>query len=315
MQPIQDPKQGLQVSTQAAPPEEDAVLPPLAEDLRAAGPELSEAGARVQWHILAHQHSLLGALCSLTMWASERGLHELEALAAEVHRKALNETPYLLGTRTPEQILAALQLPFEAMHRELRNVHLPAGVESTISQLMDTAAVELQRLGRVIRDPDLREDVELESLVWAAWSQTVLLHPHKRCAEFGTAGNITFGLVSTEHAMRYPASAYDFYLLSYNLLSNAVEAMDRGRISVQLSSRPEQGLVELVFRNEGSVIAAADLEKMRARTPFSTKSSSGGRGMPIVYDVVERYGGSLQVESDPARRCTTFIVRLPERPA
>ncbi|MFN8596462.1 MAG: GAF domain-containing protein [Anaerolineae bacterium] len=92
-----------------------------------------------------------------------------------------------------------------------------------------------------------------------------------------------------------------------NLVMNAAEAMDGGgqlRIEVQ----PNDGWIEARFIDTGPGIPAADLPHIFE--PFyTTKAEGTGLGLAISYSIIERHGGSLQVESVPGTG-STFMIRL-----
>jgi len=94
-----------------------------------------------------------------------------------------------------------------------------------------------------------------------------------------------------------------------NMLVNAAHAIEtRGEITV--SSRREGDLVAVAISDTGGGIP----EEIRSRIfePFFTTKAVGkgtGLGLSISYDIIEKHGGSIEVESSPAG--TTFTIRLP----
>jgi PAS domain S-box-containing protein len=102
-----------------------------------------------------------------------------------------------------------------------------------------------------------------------------------------------------------------------NLLLNAADAMDlQGKITITSRPAPQgQGIV-LTFADTGSGIPPNLREKIFE--PFFTTKSPGkgtGLGLSIVYGVIQRHGGTVEVDSPPAGG-SIFTVRLPlETPA
>jgi signal transduction histidine kinase len=96
-----------------------------------------------------------------------------------------------------------------------------------------------------------------------------------------------------------------------NLLRNSREAMPGGgRVDVQ--TRAEGGGVEVVVRDAGAGIAAADLS--RIFDPFySTKEKGTGLGLAFAMQVVKEHGGTIRCDSEVGRG-TAFTVRLPAAP-
>ncbi|MEW6659202.1 MAG: PAS domain S-box protein [Thermodesulfobacteriota bacterium] len=96
-----------------------------------------------------------------------------------------------------------------------------------------------------------------------------------------------------------------------NLLLNAADAMN-GRGKIHLSSRPAAGGgVVLTFGDTGPGIPQ-DI-KGKIFEPFFTTKPPGkgtGLGLSIVYGVLQRHGGTIEVDSAPGGG-TIFTVRLP----
>jgi len=97
------------------------------------------------------------------------------------------------------------------------------------------------------------------------------------------------------------------------LLVNAVEAMpDGGTLTVSATSVGEA--VELVVADTGVGIPPDVLPRL-FEPFFSTKdkTSGVGLGLAVVYGIVRRHGGEIDVDSEPGRG-TAFRVRLPRHP-
>lgn len=93
-----------------------------------------------------------------------------------------------------------------------------------------------------------------------------------------------------------------------NLVSNAAAATaDRGTVTIEACEAG--GRVQVRVRDDGEGIAAQDLERIFA--PFFTRRAGGtGLGLAIVRRLVNLYGGTIEVTSEPGRGAT-FVVSFP----
>ena len=94
-----------------------------------------------------------------------------------------------------------------------------------------------------------------------------------------------------------------------NLLFNAVDAMPQGgRVLLETSIENERAVVRVVDTGTGMT----ETVRRRCLEPFfSTKGEHGtGLGLSMVYGIVERHRGQLEIESAVGQG-TTFIIRLP----
>lgn len=98
-----------------------------------------------------------------------------------------------------------------------------------------------------------------------------------------------------------------------NLCFNACEAMsDGGQLTIR-TAREKDG-IRLAVRDTGHGIPPADIE--RVFEPFYTTKAVGkgtGLGLSISYGIVQKHGGTFNVESEPGKG-STFVVTLPDRP-
>ncbi len=95
-----------------------------------------------------------------------------------------------------------------------------------------------------------------------------------------------------------------------NLLSNAVQAMD-GRGRLELATHSQGGTMTVRISDTGCGIPQALMHKIF--DPFFTTKDPGkgtGLGLSIVYQIVNKYGGTIGIESEEGKG-STFTVQFP----
>jgi signal transduction histidine kinase len=186
---------------------------------------------------------------------------------------------------------------------------------------LDIAQEELERIARIVGQmvdfyrpaKEGREPADVNQLL-----ESVLALVHKRIqqSEVELRANLDADLpqvvVTADHIKQ----------VFLNIVLNALDAMpDGGELVVTtrpvvvteraLPLLPETQQVEVQFADTGSGIAGEDLP--RIFDPFFTRKVKGtGLGLSISYDIVERHGGTIEVESTPGQG-TVFTIRLPVR--
>ena len=95
-----------------------------------------------------------------------------------------------------------------------------------------------------------------------------------------------------------------------NVVMNACEAVPRGgRLAIETRVAERGELVEIDFADDGPGIPADRLQ--RIFDPFfTTKEKGTGLGLSVVYGIVERHGGTVDVQSAPGQG-TRVRLRLP----
>jgi PAS domain S-box-containing protein len=98
-----------------------------------------------------------------------------------------------------------------------------------------------------------------------------------------------------------------------NLVFNAVDALPQGGV-IRLGARRRGGGVEVEVSDSG-VGMSPDVQRRIFEPFFTTKGDRGtGVGLSMVFAIVQRYGGRIDVQSAPGRG-TTFWLRFPARVA
>jgi two-component system NtrC family sensor kinase len=98
----------------------------------------------------------------------------------------------------------------------------------------------------------------------------------------------------------------------YQLIRNACEAMRFGG-TLRLVTRSVGQEVQIIVTDTGQGLSPEQLRSIF--DPFNSTSEQeqrAGMGLSIAYSLVERHGGTIEVESQPEEG-TTFTVHLPLR--
>jgi PAS domain S-box-containing protein len=121
--------------------------------------------------------------------------------------------------------------------------------------------------------------------------------------------SVNVSLNGDDEILGWPASLREALI---NLVFNAIDALPRGG-SLQLVARDadEQVIIEIVDSGTGMTPEVA----ARIFEPFyTTKGERGtGLGLAMVYGIVERHGGRIEIDSAPGRGTTVRLI-LPRAP-
>jgi len=94
-----------------------------------------------------------------------------------------------------------------------------------------------------------------------------------------------------------------------NIIANAFQAMPEGGQLLVKTRSSDMGEVIISFTDTGTGIPEEDLDRI-FEPLFTTRAKGLGMGLAITRMLVERHGGTVQVESEVGRG-STFTVRLP----
>jgi two-component system NtrC family sensor kinase len=97
-----------------------------------------------------------------------------------------------------------------------------------------------------------------------------------------------------------------------NVIMNACEAMQRGgKLSVESALIEGGRFVELAFQDTGPGIPPDHLSKIFDPF-FTTKEKGTGLGLSVVYGIVERHGGKIDLRTEVGKG-TRVAIRLPPK--
>jgi PAS domain S-box-containing protein len=196
-------------------------------------------------------------------------------------------------------------------------LHRPATLDDRAKtrqylEMMNTCARDagaivnrLRQFYRHREDDEVFAPIDLNQLV----EDAVTLTRPRWQAEAQAAGRTI--LVHTEFQPVPPlaGSAADLREALTNLIFNAVDAMPNGG-TLTLRTSHEDGHAVLAVADTGT--GMTEEVQRRCFEPFySTKGERGtGLGLSMVYGIVQRHGGTVEVQSQPGHG-STFVLRLP----
>ncbi|MED1202610.1 sensor histidine kinase [Heyndrickxia acidicola] len=111
---------------------------------------------------------------------------------------------------------------------------------------------------------------------------------------YASMNNTAFSISIHEHVNIY-CSKVEFNQILVNLIKNAIEAMDHGGMIFITTEREDRELV-VSIRDTGMGMESSEL-KMLGSPFYSLKSKGTGLGLMICYNIIEKYGGSIQFSS------------------
>lgn len=204
------------------------------------------------------------------------------------------------------EVLLAQEHDLSARTREYLELirHSVQGVAETVSRMREFARP--QDRGRTPAPLRLNEIV-----------QKAVTFTHARWGDLAQRQGVTIDVV-TDLASGLPdVSGVESELRDAltNLIFNAIDAMPRGgtiTLRTRLESPPGRGRPVVVVDVGDNGIGMDEATRLRCLEPFfTTKGDRGtGLGLAMVFGMVQRHGGQIEIESEPGVG-STFRIRLP----
>ena len=194
----------------------------------------------------------------------------------------------------------------------LNNEQARANAKTVLEYLriVNTAGRDAAHLVSRLRDfyrprgaADRLETLALNEIV----TQSIALS-RPRGAKRGAGNAVTFETDLGENVLA-TANAADLRQALTNLIFNALDAIPgAGVITLRTRSEGDTAIIEVIDTGAGM---SAEVRERCLEPFFTTKGDNGtGLGLAMVFGIVERHQGTLEIESEPDRG-TTFRISLP----
>ena len=239
------------------------------------------------------------------------GSDELATLSHSFNRMAQTlEKQNALRKKINANFAHEMRTPLAIMQGQLEG--MLDGLIPKERHVLESLLEENLRLARIVAN--VEELVQAEASVLSLKRirlslKTLLESIAQRFSETGGKKNISF-LVACGEEVRVNADPERLTQILINLVTNAVKAIDSSG-TIRLSGAAERDGCRVEVTDTGRGIAEADLALIFER--FYRKGSDGlGLGLPIVRELVDAHGGTIEVASRPGEG-STFTVWLPEQ--
>jgi signal transduction histidine kinase len=188
--------------------------------------------------------------------------------------------------------------------QRLRREFAPAEDAEGYRALVDTVRAEVERVDAIIRQflefarPPKINPRETDV---AALLEEAVRVVESRAEEKGLAVRRLFDRVGSA-----PLDPDQMKQALLNLLTNAIEATERGEITVAAS---DDSAMNISVSDTGCGISPENLSRI-FDLYFTTRPEGMGLGLSLVHRIVAEHGGHIHVDSEVGRG-TTFTVTLP----
>ncbi len=237
------------------------------------------------------------------------GSDELATLAHSFNRMAQTlEKQNALRKKINANFAHEMRTPLAIMQGQLEG--MLDGLIPNERRVLESLLEENLRLARIVSN--VEELVQAEASALSLNRIRLPLKPllesiAQRFSESGGNKNVSFAIECNDEVL-VNADPERLTQILINLVTNAVKAIDTGGI-IRLSGAAEREGCRIDVMDSGRGIAEADLPLIFER--FFRKDSDGlGLGLPIVRELVDAHGGTIEVSSQPGEG-SNFTVRLP----
>jgi PAS domain S-box-containing protein len=204
-----------------------------------------------------------------------------------------------------------LNNPLQSIKNCLYLIQQDVPNDPAVQNYLHMASSETQRLVKLVADlralyrPYPMKTMQPHNLSAILREVRTLLAPHLQ------SGNVEWQQSDGPEEYVVQCDKERLQQIFINLATNAIEAMHPagGTLSVRLILSPDASQVGAVFQDTGPGIPPEMVSKLFE--PFVTSKPSGlGLGLSICYDIAQKHGGQITVESPPGKGAT-FTLWLP----
>lgn len=267
---------------------------------------------KIQWYIRAHGHSSIGGLN--LMWTYF--MYQQQKDLADVVEKTIQEFESFDQSEDPKHNIKHIKVDVNLIEKNIDYMPIEEEKKAELQDMLNGIYENIDRIENIISDPQYEEKFYLEDVLDSTITELLKRYPQTLygdlIGEKNQRESIRIHFDKKGSSRKLLVCGYEIQLLLYNLLSNAIEAIQEldsknGIISILFIYKKEFVHIEIV--NTGKKISSSILKKIQSKKTVSTKGAHHGKGLQIIHDISEKYNANLSVESTEGQ--TIFSLDIP----
>jgi len=267
---------------------------------------------KIQWYIRAHGHSSIGGLN--LMWTYF--MYQQQKDLADVVEKTIQEFESFDQSEDPQHNIKHIKVDVNLIEKNIDYMPIEEEKKAELQEMLNGIYENIDRIENIISDPQYEEKFYLEDVLDSTITELLKRYPQTLygdlIGEKNQRESIRIHFDKKGSSRKLLVCGYEIQLLLYNLMSNAIEAIQEldsknGIISILFIYKKEFVHIEIV--NTGKKISSSILKKIQSKKTVSTKGAHHGKGLQIIHDISEKYNANLSVESTEGQ--TIFSLDIP----
>jgi signal transduction histidine kinase len=265
---------------------------------------------KIRWYIRAHGHSSIGSLNLMWTYFS---FSDNQKIADDV-QKAIDSFEQFGIDKDLNKQQQILQKYMHTIEKDIQQTEMEPEKKDEMQQMLHGVYRNIQRIESIIQDPNYEEEFQLNDIYHSTLTELVKRYPNTfygntlASDESGDKIHIHFNMKGTEQSLHI--CGYDMQLLLFNLISNASDAIlekkKQGNIWIDFEYKKDH--IDIHLADDAGISDKA-LKLLKSKKSFSTKGEKHGRGMKIIYDLLEKHKATLTVKKKDAK--TVFSIKIP----
>ncbi len=270
---------------------------------------------KIKWYIRAHGHSSIGGLNIIWTFFEFTGKKDI----AEVIQDAIHLFEGFGKSENLKSELVELEKALNNAEKEIKNCEIEPLKKDELLEIFEGVKKNLSRIHNIMQNPNYCEHFSIDKILFSTIHQLLQQYPNTFFGDFIKPGEkdsgekIRISISQKNPELVVECCGYELQLLFFNMLSNAADAIisngGKGRMTVETSSEEQTALIKI--SDDGKPISLANLKKINNRQLFSTKGKGHGRGLKIIYDILQNYNGTIAASYDKDKKILEFVLTLP----
>ena len=265
---------------------------------------------KIRWYIRAHGHSSVGSLN--LMWTYFT-FSDNQKIADDV-QKAIDCFEQFGSEKDVSKQQQLLEKHIQTVEQDIKQTEIELEKKDEMQQMLQGIYKNIERIEYIIKDPNYEEEFQLNNIYHSTLTELVKRYPNTfygktlSLNESGDKIQIHFNVKGSERLLHI--CGYDMQLLLFNFVSNASDAIlekkKQGNIWVDFDYKKDH--VDVHIADDAGISDEA-LKLIKSKKSFTTKGEKHGRGMKIIYDLLEKHSAKLSIKKKDAK--TIFSIKIP----